>query len=265
MLKIYDLEQQIITDLNKIDLNETTKKCYKYNDINFLTNIKKKSKNLFIFFHGSVPQSGTHRIIFRCHNYEIYNSDLLSITDGLINKYYDYKIGWFLSTKNYDFHSIYKSIFEYFINSNKYKRIIFSGTSAGGYPSLYWASYFNKIALISNSQIYLEEYGKKFNYGYSQLIEILTEKNDELIYEGINNQILKSKPEKIIIFNNILDSTYDRDVIPFMDFIMRSKLENLVELNLFKGGTPPIGKTQHHINFPNNLSYFEILHNYVIN
>ena len=73
--------------------------------------------------------------------------------------YDDYQVGWCLSSAKYNSDIIYKELFGYLIDSKPYKNVIFTGSSAGGYPSLYFASYFNKIALFSNPQLYLEKYG----------------------------------------------------------------------------------------------------------
>ena len=63
-----------------------------------------------------------------------------------------------MSTKKYNVEHIYVELFTYLIDKQKYNKVIFTGTSAGGFPSLKFACKFNCIALISNSQIYLEKH-----------------------------------------------------------------------------------------------------------
>jgi hypothetical protein len=83
---------------------------------------------------------------------------------------------------------------------------VFTGTSAGGYPSIKFACYFNAIAIVSNAQIYLEDYG-----GFKTLTKMVESHGDTVIYENkeIEKIIQKYKPKKIVIYNNKDDSTYE--------------------------------------------------------
>ena len=94
-----------------------------------------------------------------------------------INKYENYVINWTLSTKKYNVDYIYKELFSYLINKKKYNKIIFTGTSAGGYPSIKFACFFNSFALISNSQIYLEKYSS-----FNKLKNMVNKNDDEILY-----------------------------------------------------------------------------------
>ena len=67
------------------------------------------------------------------------------------------------------------------------------------------------------------------------------------------------KPLKIILYNNILDSTYNRDTIQFVIFLKDNKFEKLLELNLFEGELLDSRQTQHSIQFPNKKKHQEIL------
>ena len=123
-MEIYNKTKIIIDNINKVQVynqnnNELLENDYTYKDITFLSKVKNNSKNLIVFFHGSLPKTEKSKIIFRGYNYNILNSDSLCVSDGLINTYHDLKIGWYLSTTKYPFEYIYKEIFEHFINSNK--------------------------------------------------------------------------------------------------------------------------------------------------
>ena len=47
--------------------------------------------------------------------------------------------------------------------------------------------------------------------------------------------------------------------IPFVKFINDNNLNNILDLNLFKGLEPPEGKTHHHVFFPENETYLSII------
>lgn len=266
-MELYKKDKLNIENLDKIDIDKTDEKIYIYKNIYFLSKLKKNSKNLIVFFHGALPKTETSNIIFRGYNYNIDMCDILCVSDGLINVYTGLRIGWYLSTVKYPFENIYKEIFEHYINSNKYQRVIFTGTSGGGFPSIYWASYFGKVALISNAQFYIENFIKREfeKIGIRKINEILVKFSDQFIYEDktIEKIILGKKPEKIIIFTNVNDKHFT-DTDEFINFINYHGLNDIVEMNFFKGIEPSFGKTHHHINFPNNISYNKIIENYII-
>ena len=158
-------------------------------------------------------------------------------------------------------------VFRYLINQQKYNKIIFTGTSAGGFPSLKFACKFNCIALISNSQIYIEEYGNK-EYGFPHLKKMVEKNNDKLIYKNkqIEDIIYEYKPKKAIIFNNKKDSTYNRDIVPIIQYINNNKISHLFQINLFDyDGIIPTGKTHHNIQFPDNAKHIDILQEIIKN
>ena len=169
MIKAYSYNQQIINDLNKIEDNSNN--FYNYKGLNFLSRLQENNKNIVIIFHGAVQGEGVNRVVFRGYDWNINNTDIICISDFLLNKYHKYNINWSLETKKYKTDSIYKELFSYLISKKQYSNIIFTGTSAGGFPSIKFACMFNAIALISNSQIYIERYGLSHSgrIGFKQL------------------------------------------------------------------------------------------------
>jgi hypothetical protein len=266
MVEAYCYKQQIINKLNNIDNN--TNNFYNYKNLNFLSKLKSENKNLVIIFHGAVLGNGIDRIIFRGYNYEIDDTNIVCISDYLINIYHEYIVNWTLSTDKHNVEYIYDELFTYLITQKKYNKIIFTGTSAGGFPSLKFACKFNCIALISNSQIYIEKYGKNKANGFYHLKNMVEKNNDKLIYENnqIEHIINKYKPKKVIIFNNIKDSTYKRDIVPIIQYINNNKISHLFQINLFDyDGIIPTGKTHHHIQFPDNKKHIDILQEIIKN
>jgi len=257
--KAYDYIQNKINDLSEINLDITDNKFYNYEEINFLCKLNKGVTNLAVIFHGASQVTGKDRIVFRGYEFILKKADILSISDSLLNIYKENQYFWFLSTEKHKFHKKYRKIIEYFINSKKYKNIVFTGTSAGGYPSIYYASYFNKIAITSNPQLYLEKY-----IGFRQVSRNINQFEDKIGYENrqIERNIKNAKPVKIIIYCNKKDSTYKEHVIPFVKFMKSKDLQGLLELKYFEPSDIPEDKIHHQILFPKNKKHVDILNDY---
>ena len=105
-----------------------------------------------------------------------------------------------LSTKKCNVEQDYIELFRYIINHKNTKKIIFSGSSAGGYPSIKYASIFGQICLVGNPQLYL----KKYPSFQTCLVKWLEKYKDKPIYQNNNIEklILDHKPSKIYLYNN---------------------------------------------------------------
>jgi predicted esterase YcpF (UPF0227 family) len=254
----YGYSQQKIENLSCIDDNANN--WYNYKDLNFLIKFKNTNSKLVILFHGALPNIDDRDCCFRGYNYDIEDTNIICVSDILISIYKNFQISWFLSSNKHNINNIYIEVFDYLINKQNYKKIIFTGSSGGGYPSLYFASYYKKIALIANSQIYPEKY-----WHYKDLIQKLKENDDFLLYENhdIEKIIINQQPEKIYLYQNLNDDglKYINNAYysPFVKFINDNNLENILIVNLFNGPEPPEGKTHHSIYFPNNESHLSIL------
>jgi hypothetical protein len=95
-------------------------------------------------------------------------------------------------------------IFSFIINKKIYKRIIFSGTSAGAFPSIVFASHFNAFAIISNCQLYLENYNKNI-FCHIRHIKRMLDDDDEVIYK---NKMIEKNNITITSKTNLLLSKY---------------------------------------------------------
>ena len=254
----YGYKEEIIEELSSI--NDNSNNWYNYKKLNILTKLKRPNQNLVVFFHGALPNPEDRKCCFRGFNYEIENTDIVCASDILISIYQNFEISWYFSTVKYNVNDIYIETFTYLLGKKNYKNVIFTGTSGGGYPSLYFASYFNKIALIANSQIYPEHY-----WHFKTLQTRIKDNDDELLYndKDIELYITKSNPSKIILYNNLKDDglkyIMNAYYLPFITFIKTNKYENLLDLRLFEGEDPPEGKTHHHVNFPKDSSHLTVL------
>ena len=183
------------------------------------------------------------------------------------DKYNKYNINWTLETKKYKTDAIYKELFRYFINKKNYSNIIFTGTSAGGFPSIKFACMFNAIGLISNSQIYIENYGSSHlgRIGFKQLQNMVKEENDEIIYEPNQIELIMNryKPKKIIIYNNKKDYTYKGHTLPLVKFIKSNQIDHLFETFVFEYDKP-VGTTHHSILFPNLKKHIDMIRDLIL-
>lgn len=85
MVKAYNYQQRNINDLNNIDNDSNN--FYNYKGLKFLSKLSSKNKNLVICFHGAIPNNGTNRIVFRGYNYKIDGTNMVCISDYLLNIY----------------------------------------------------------------------------------------------------------------------------------------------------------------------------------
>jgi len=262
----YGKKMKKIKSLSLIDDDDTN--FYNFEGLNFLTKLKKDNRNLVIVFHGAVTtniEDGINRVVFRGFNWLIPNTDILCISDYILSIYEQYRINWFLSTSNHNADMKYTYLFDYIISSKNYENIIFTGTSAGGYPSIRYASKYNEIALIGNSQLYLEQYyvrNKRWKGGYFQNLNMIELNGDKLIYseKDLEKIIIHNKPKKLIIYQNIEDKTHcNYHYLPFKEFIINSGFSDYVEFNLFENKDKSIKRKPHGVTFPEDEKHISVL------
>jgi len=258
----YGYKQQIINNLDEINNNSSNH--YTYKDLSFLSKMKKNNNNIVIIFHGAIPifQIGKHKVIFRGFNFDIKDTDIICVSDYLLEKYNDkYYVNWTLQTENYpNSDDLYCEIFRYYINKKNYEKVIFTGTSAGGFPAIKFASFFKETALISNSQLYLENYP-------NPVIPMLSNRfGDKLIYKEklIEEIVLKSNPKKIIYYQNEKDNGNEYVLDGFQEFLIFKKFlenNNLIDIldpHLFLKNYG-CSKKNHISQFPNESRLEDIL------
>ena len=271
-MNVYDYDQQIISDLGEIDDNSNN--FYTYRKLNFLSKLNRNNRNIAFIFHGAIQKKhkGKYKIVFRGYNYTIENTDIICISDYLLDKYSEnYIVNWTLRTRKHSYSdSIYIELIRHIINSKEYDNVVFTGTSAGGFPSIKFASIFNKTAIISNSQLYIENYTKNKGLKY---IQDMIDEDDVIIYKNrlIEDIVLESTPEKIVYYQNIADvgpphNSY-KDFLQFKTFINQNNLDKtcVCEFISFKYKYPRLykkPKSVHTIQFPNNDKHLSVLRNY---
>ena len=281
MIEAYKYKRINIKTLSNINSNINT--FYNYKGLNFLSKLSPKNKNIVISFHGStLLYNKTDDVIFRGYDWEIKDTDIICISDYLINIYNEVYINWTLSTKKYNTECIYIELFKYILNKKKYNHIIFTGSSAGGFPSIKFASIFNATAIVANPQLYLEKYYlfkrkiiTKDTKSFS-LLNIMDKYNDELIYNNkdIEMYILNNKPKLIILYQNEYDiHHYKEHYLPFKKITEDNNLENNIRLISFRINTitqrSKLFKsknkitTPHLIRFPGNKKHLYMLQKFI--
>lgn len=254
----YNFKKIHITDLHNYRFKKGNFH-YVAEDVDFYFK-NNKGSNLVVFFHGaSLPHQKS--IIFRGYNYDFETTDILCLSDRLLKLYYSkgLQLSWYLSTPEYDNFNLYKKILDKIL-SNNYNKIIFTGTSGGGYPALIFSSFYSGICLISNSQIYLEKY-----HYFAKMMTILNINPRDISKYHIEKFMLTyGFPKQIILYTNIRDvSHYKEHSLPFYDFINMntSNTPNTQKIEFISFfGNDPLNTSHHMVRFP-NLTYNEIIAN----
>ncbi len=221
----YGFDVMTIDDLSNITSGNIH---YIYDDVHFLYKNNNK-KHLIISFHGYIKEN-IRCPVFRNYDKNYLNSDNLSIFDGMLHKYkkQGLVLSWYSSTEKYNFDEIYTKIIGHIIG--KYDRILFFGTSGGGFPAIYYACKFNSHCLIGNSQLYLE----KYEY-YPIFSKIVTDAGDKIIVKNIEQVVTTNPPKLLTISTNIDDEHHNIEhAQPFVKFCQDNKITSVNAL-FFKG------------------------------
>lgn len=109
-------------------------------------------KNAFVLFNSAVPEKDfvktpiftARKILSDLKSSKIYVSDpFINITDG-------FRCFWYLSSKKVDVQNIIKNILSHLFYLMEAERIVFWGSSGGGYPALFYSYQFeNSVALVN--------------------------------------------------------------------------------------------------------------------
>lgn len=244
----YGFSKQVIHNLNEVNINDSTS-YYHYNEVDFYYKKIKNDDNLVVAFHGAT-NNDVSLPVFRCYNW---NYNILCISDHLLQKYPGLLVGWYCTEKGSNIDMIYIDIIKFFMIHHT--NIIFYGTSAGGFPSLFYATLFHKKAFISNSQLYLDNY-----HPYNKFLGFVNDKN--LTHSIHADEIIDKHglPYMMYIYVNINDShSYINHFVPFMKYVNDNQLNQHFKFVAFNGEDPPPDKTPHHIYTPSNITTHQII------
>lgn len=243
----YNLKYMNINSLSEIKQNIPECIHYQYNNIQFAFKHVENSNKIVIAFHGAAKPT-THLPIFRFpHTQTSSPYTFLSIFDNLLDVYKKNKLllAWFQDTKKYpNNNNLYSELIKYILDTfrNNNTKVIFYGTSGGGFPALKFSSIFKATCLISNIQVYLH----KYRY-FIELNNILKKNNDELIIEHIEDFFQKyGLPERIVYYSNTRDEKhYIHHTLPFVEYLC--KINATLDLHIFTGDIN--AKSHHEVQF----------------
>ena len=178
--------------------------------------------------------------------------NVLCMADKLLEDFSNEKLkfAWFLSPRGSNYLQIYTEIIEHVMKS--YNNIIFHGSSAGGFPSLYFSCIFHQKALILNAQFYIERYSL-FNSFTKSTDMILTKDFEEHSSEDIVAKF--GPPLCAYIWCNQNDKNHiSNQFLPFKEFVEskeREKMKNHFVFRTFSNAeAPPPGKIHHSVYVP---------------
>jgi len=244
----YNLIKTDIEVLSEVDLNNITK-YYRFKETDFYFKKYDNTDRLVVSFHGSRETAkGIYAPlpIFRGFDWKF---NMLCISDKLLN-IVDVNvshIGWFLSPSGSGFHETYVDIISFFLD--KFQNIVFTGTSAGGFPSLLYSSYFKKKGITSNAQLYL-------NKGWPNTFINNMEKSLNKQFEiKTCEDIIKNFgcPRKFICYSNEDDNlSYTVHFIPFKEYLTTNNYITHFGMRNFKGKE---SSYPHGINVPDGTLY----------
>lgn len=232
-MKVYNFTTIKIEFLETIDYDILHDRHYQYHENDFLYKRNPENKVLTVCFHGWAPK-GSYPI-FRGYDYNLKGSDTLSIADKLQPEL-NINVTFYL---NYieDYIQIISTIFK----AGNYSKILFFGTSGGGFISLYLASYFNQYAFIANAFIYSN------NYHYLRLKKRCknTQYSIRMHIQSVLDQY--GFPKKVYLFSNKADAIHVKNSKLFLQENEKHK-ENINETFFHK--RPNDGSDPHNFNMP---------------
>ena len=229
--------------LKNIDYDLVHEAHYKYRDNHFLYKRNPENQILTVCFHGRATK-GSYPI-FRGYNYNLKNSDTLSIADKLQPKL-NLEVTFYL---NYiaDYIQIINTIFK----EGNYSKILFFGSSGGGFIALFLASYFNQYAFIANAFIYS-------NNNHYRRLKKRCEETQYAIRMDIQAVIENyGFPKKVYLFSNKADSIHVKNAKPFLQ--ENEKYKDQIKEEFFHR-KPKDGSDPHALNMPSQNTEYWIQH-----
>lgn len=253
----YGFELKCVSTLEETD--DSGNYYHKYKGVHFYHKKHNESDKLIVSFNGAMYRSPTSPTgmallpIFRGFDWK-YN--MLCMSDKLLEDFSNEKleVGWFLSPRNSNYLNIYTEIIGHVMKSHN--NVIFHGSSAGGFPSLYFSCFFHQKALILNAQFYIERYSL-FNHFTAKTGMNLAHDFDEHSSEAIISK--HGAPSCAHVWCNEKDTNHiDKQFLTFKRFIEnegREKLKGHFVFSAFSNAEdPPFGKTHHTVLLPTGVS-----------
>ena len=243
----YGLTKEVISSLSDTEYSNT--RYYNFSGIDFYYKKYDNSKQLVVSFHGARFKINGIKIplpIFRGYNW---SRNMLCFSDKVLEEYPEIDLAWHCSPKTSSIQQTYIKIITFFIEKH-YTNVIFHGSSGGGLPSLFYASYFHKKATLLNVQFYIYKY---YESSVKQFLKYV--QPDDLEVHNSEKIIEKyGLPSCAYIYINERDEHhYKKHYLPFKDYLIKKGFDSHFVLRSFIGEDPAENKTHHHIQLPPNV------------
>lgn len=260
-IKFEELNYKFLLDNNKDEIKIIKEDL----DFYFKLNIKPDTKYLIAFSNGAInPQKNISPIYMRSKWADDFNSSCIFIDDRTIHNL-PINIGWGIGTPERHYLVDYSEIVMKISSLLKYndEKVIYYGSSAGGFISIALASYhIGSIAIANNPQTYINNY-----------LPVHVEKMYKSIFPGMDkkeilknyghrfsllNMMTRNKniPRTIYMQNRLCKSDMKMHYTPFFNnadkFNVNLEKINTIVYNNKLSGHNPVGREKT-INFINNL------------
>ncbi|CAI8977558.1 tetratricopeptide repeat protein [Pseudomonas serbica] len=167
---------------------------------------KKNSEYLYVFLNGSrgetpdkfapLPRFG------RWSWHGLFNGSTLYIEDPMLYKYDDLNLGWYYGTKETSYLNLTLNIVKSISEKTGNPKVIFYGSSGGGYAALHLASMLpNSFAISINPQIELDKWGSASDFGRITEIDLLAD--DKHHRNSTAKKLIESNSKFLIIQNTL--------------------------------------------------------------
>jgi hypothetical protein len=218
LINAYGFRQSEISSLSSIDAHKES--VYKYKTAYFLYKPVYAARKLLIIFNGALRRSMAGTLVFRGYNYSFDDACVLCIADSALINHPCLLLSWYVDLGGAEYNNVYREIVDYIYALIQPASALFTGTSGGGLPAVRYAGIYSQSALISNSQIFPEEY-----FYHKDIIEYASSCGVQYDTEAFGLIGSIGAPKEIIMYQNIHDAHHYRfHYLPFV--------EHCVDLNL---------------------------------
>ncbi|WP_417234075.1 hypothetical protein [Arthrobacter sp.] len=184
--------------------------------------IDRGASTTLIGFHAAVPDSFTYPFFSGVGMTDDMDVNFLGFSDPFIGGDQGFSTGWFIGSEELPLQELVPSIIRHYISDAGQRRLIFFGSSAGGFAALYFSSVFpGSLAIAVNPRIDLEieptsfhEYAETIFRGRSpaELKSFVTTR--------LSEQYAGGAPNTVAYMQNSQDRRYfERHMQPFLHSI----------------------------------------------
>lgn len=164
------------------------------------------SEYLYVFLNGSRGETPDKFVPLprfgRWSWHGLFNGSTLYIEDPMLYKYDDLNLGWYYGTEDVSYLDLTLNIVKSIAARTGNPKVIFYGSSGGGYAALHLASILpNSFAISINPQIELDKWGSAGDFSRITEIDLLA---DDIHHRNSTAKRLKESNSKFLIIQNTL-------------------------------------------------------------